>query len=123
MALPTTLDLRDCPEENLREQLFGAIEECEGGDGIDIVAARDVDPALVRYQVEHDRAMDWEDADPDAEPRELHLTVGDPLDTDQRAAIDVRDPKPQRRHESPEKVCSSGQRISNVSTGSSTIDV
>ncbi|MFB6142658.1 MAG: DUF2249 domain-containing protein, partial [Halorientalis sp.] len=93
----TELDLRDCPEGTLRERLFEAVAQSEAGDELDVVADRDVDPDLVRYQVEHDRAVDWAYADPDAEPRELRLTVGTPLDGD-RATIDVRDLKPQRRH-------------------------
>lgn len=97
--MTTELDLRDCPDGSLRERLFEKLAGGEPGDELDIVADRDIDPELVRYQVEHGRAVNWEYADPDAKPRELRLTVGGSLDTDDFAIIDVRDLKPQRRHE------------------------
>jgi uncharacterized protein (DUF2249 family) len=99
MAMTMDLDLRDCSEEHLREKLFEVLEESEISDELNIIADRDIDPDLVRYQVEHNRTVDWEYADPDAEPRKLHLTVGSSFDTDNLATIDVRDLKPQRRHE------------------------
>jgi uncharacterized protein (DUF2249 family) len=92
------IDLRNHSEEDHRRQLFDTLEETLLGDGFEIVANDDVDPHLVRYQLDHDRAVDWEYADPDAEPRELRVTVGESLD-DSPGAIDVRDLKPQRRHE------------------------
>jgi uncharacterized protein (DUF2249 family) len=94
----TDIDLRDRPDGTHRDRLFEALEAADAGDELDVVAARDVDPHLVRYQIEHDRAVDWEYADPDAEPRKLRVTVGDALDG-ALPTIDVRDLKPQRRHE------------------------
>lgn len=92
------LDLRDRSEEADRRQLFDVLDEAEQGDSFDVVADGDIDTHLVRYQIEHDRAVDWEYADPDAEPRELRVAVAEPLD-DSLGTIDVRDLKPQRRHE------------------------
>ncbi|GAB7012328.1 DUF2249 domain-containing protein [Halolamina salina] len=97
--MSTQVDLRDRPEAEHREQLFDALEASESGDSLDIVADRDIDSHLVRYQIERGRSLDWEYADPDAEPRELRLTVGDALDDAAAGTIDVRDLKPQRRHE------------------------
>jgi len=97
--MTTEIDLRDRSEEPLRERLFEVLADGDTGDELAIVAGRDIDPDLVRYQIEHDRAVDWAYVDPDAEPRELHLTVGGSLDTDALATVDVRDLTPQRRHE------------------------
>jgi uncharacterized protein (DUF2249 family) len=94
----TELDLRDHPEDEHRQILFDALSEADNGENIDVVADDDVDAHLVRYQLEHDRSVHWAYADPDAEPRELVVTTGDALDGD-LGTIDVRDLKPQRRHE------------------------
>jgi len=91
------LDLRDRAEHEHRDRLFDALDEAGPGDELDVAADRDIDPHLVRYQLDRDRALDWEYADADAEPRKLRVTVRDPLDDD-LATIDVRDLKPQRRH-------------------------
>jgi uncharacterized protein (DUF2249 family) len=97
-GMTTEIDVRDETAADSRERLFEVLEEAEVGDEFDVVADGDVDPHLVRYQIERDRALAWEYADPDAEPRELELTVGEPLDGE-LGTIDVRDLKPQRRHE------------------------
>ena len=94
----TELDLRDRPEEEYREILFAELAETAVGETIEIVSDRDVDVHLVRYQIEHDRDLEWTYADPDEEPRELRVTRGDPLEGE-LGTIDVRDLKPQRRHE------------------------
>ncbi len=78
--------------------LFDELAAVDVGESVAVVADRDVDAGLVRYQIERDRRLAWTYADPDAEPRELEVTKGEPLDGD-RGAIDVRDLKPQRRHE------------------------
>ncbi|WP_336000251.1 DUF2249 domain-containing protein [Halorientalis halophila] len=96
--MTTDVDVRDWPETERRERLFDRLERADSGDEFEIVADRDVDPHLVRYQIDCDRALDWEYADPDAEPRELRVTVGESLDGT-LGTIDVRDLKPQRRHE------------------------
>jgi uncharacterized protein (DUF2249 family) len=92
------LDLRDQPKTDHRGQLFETLDEAGSGDDLDVVADEDIDPHLVRYQIERGRALDWEYADPDAEPRELRVNVGESFQ-DSVGAIDVRDLKPQRRHE------------------------
>ncbi|WP_277542955.1 DUF2249 domain-containing protein [Haloarcula laminariae] len=92
-----TLDLRD-RSETARTPLFDVLDETEPGRGFAVVADDDIDTHLVRYQLERDRAVDWEYADPDAEPREIQVTVEGSLDGS-LATIDVRDLKPQRRHE------------------------
>jgi len=97
--MTTTLDFRGETEVDDRDRLFEALSGAETGDELEIVAEQDVDPHLVRYQIEHDRVLAWEHADPDATPRKHHVTVGESLDDDALAAIDVRDLKPQRRHE------------------------
>jgi uncharacterized protein (DUF2249 family) len=97
--MTTEIDLRDQPAEQHSEYLFDARSAADTGDEFDVVAARDVDPHLVRFQLENERGLHWEYSDPDAEPRELAVTVGDPLDDPTQGTIDVRDLKPQRRHE------------------------
>ncbi|GCF15170.1 hypothetical protein Harman_31050 [Haloarcula mannanilytica] len=97
--MPTEIQLQDRPDEEYRDQLFDVLADAEAGDTFDVVADRDIDPQLVRYQLEHDRSLEWEYAHPDAEPRELRVTVGEPLADDSLGTIDVRDLKPQRRHE------------------------
>ncbi|AQL41579.1 hypothetical protein BV210_02100 [Halorientalis sp. IM1011] len=96
--MTTEIDVRDWPESERRERLFDLLAGAEAGDEFEIVSDRDLDPQLVRYQIERDHALEWEHEDPDAEPRELRLTVGDALDGS-LGSIDVRDLKPQRRHE------------------------
>ncbi|GAB3670187.1 DUF2249 domain-containing protein [Halopiger thermotolerans] len=96
--MTTELDLRGRPDDEYRTRIFEALTDAETGDVFAIVAEEDVDPHLVRYQIERDRALEWEYDHPDAEPRELRLTVGDPLEGE-FGTIDVRDLKPQRRHE------------------------
>jgi len=94
----TELDLRDHPEDEHRRRLFDTLSETDIGETIDVVADDDLDRHLVRYQIEHDRNLEWTYADPDEEPRELTVTRRDPLNGD-LGTIDVRDLKPQRRHE------------------------
>ncbi|WP_096391331.1 DUF2249 domain-containing protein [Halopenitus persicus] len=93
------LDLRDRPTEERRRGLFDALTEADVGETVDVTAAADVDVHLVRYQIERGRNLAWTYADPDAEPRRLTVTKGDPLDDGALGAIDVRDLKPQRRHQ------------------------
>lgn len=93
------LDLRDQPAGEHREQLYTALEDADAGEDFDIIADIDLDPHLVRYQIEHDIVLNWEYADPDSEPRELQVTVGDQREDGELGSIDVRDLKPQRRHE------------------------
>jgi len=92
-----TVDLRDRPPERHRTHLFETLADAAPGDAFDVVAPDDVDAHLHRYQVEHDRALDWTYADPDAEPRELRVTVAGSLDG-ARGTLDVRDLRPARRH-------------------------
>jgi uncharacterized protein (DUF2249 family) len=94
----TELDLREHPEDEHRRTLFDTLSDTDVGETVDVVADDDLDPHLIRYQIEHDRNLEWTYADPDEEPRELTVTRGDPLDGD-LGTIDVRDLKPQRRHE------------------------
>ena len=96
--MTTEIDLRDRSTDAYRTHLFEILNEAEVGDNFEIVAEEDVDPHLVRYQLDHDRTLKWEYDDPDEEPRELSLTVGESLDGE-FGTIDVRDLKPQRRHE------------------------
>jgi len=96
--MKTELDLREHSEDEQRQTLFDTLSEAATGETVDIVADTDLDPHLVRYQIERDRNLEWTYADPDAEPRQLTVTNGDPLDGD-LGTIDVRDLKPQRRHE------------------------
>jgi uncharacterized protein (DUF2249 family) len=93
------IELREGKKETHREHLFERLNEADTGERLEIVADDDLDTHLLRYQIEHDRSLDWEYADPEAEPRELAVTVGDSLEQDALATIDVRDLKPQRRHE------------------------
>nr|WP_233562782.1 DUF2249 domain-containing protein [Haloarcula sp. Atlit-120R] len=99
MVTETELDLRALAGDRLHEHLFEALNDAAAGDKLGIVTDRDIDPELVRYQIAQERVIDWEYADPDAVPRELTLTVGGRFDDEDSATIDVRDLKPQRRHE------------------------
>lgn len=99
MVTRTEIDLRESTDDALREHLFGALNEAAAGDELGIVADRDIDPELVRYQLEAERVIEWKYADSDAVPRELTLTVGGPFDDEDSPVIDVRDLKPQRRHD------------------------
>jgi uncharacterized protein (DUF2249 family) len=97
--MATQLDLRDCPADDRATRLFDALTDAETGDSLDVVADSDVDPELVRYQLDRGRTLDWEYDHPDEEPRELSVTVGESLEDAALATIDVRDLRPQRRHE------------------------
>jgi uncharacterized protein (DUF2249 family) len=97
--MTTQIDLRGQSDETARERLFEALDGADVGDAFDVASDRDVDQHLVRYQIERDRSLAWEYADPDAEPRELRLTVNESLADGALGTIDVRDLKPQRRHE------------------------
>lgn len=94
----TERDLRETPEDEHRQLLFEALSGADTGDDIEIVSDHDLGPHLIRYQIEHNRELEWTYTDPDEEPRELTVAKGDPLDDD-LGTIDVRDLKPQRRHE------------------------
>jgi len=96
--MDTELDLRDHPEDEHRRVLFDALSAVDAGETVDVVADDDIDPHLVRYQIEHDQGLEWTYADPDEEPRELTVTRDGLLDG-ALGTIDVRDLKPQRRHE------------------------
>lgn len=93
------LNLQTISTEEQREELFETLSELEPGEEIEVVSDRDVDPHLIRYQIEECFDLDWEYADPNAEPRELRLTKRGELDNGELGGIDVRDLKPQRRHE------------------------
>jgi len=97
--METELDLREHPEDEHRQVLFDALTEANDEEDIEIVADQDVDIHLVRYQIDRDRSLKWTYADPDAEPRELRVTKNGLLDDDELGTIDVRDLKPQRRHQ------------------------
>jgi uncharacterized protein (DUF2249 family) len=96
--MATELDLREHPENEHRQILFDALSGPDAEDTVELVADRDVDPHLIRYQIEHNQELEWTYADPDQEPRQLTIVSGDPLNGD-LGTIDVRDLKPQRRHE------------------------
>lgn len=97
--MTTEIDLRGHPQDTHRRRLFDALDEAQGGDEFDVVADRDVDPDLVAYQIERSRSLQWEHAHPDAEPRTVHGRVDEAIDGSDLASIDVRDLKPQRRHQ------------------------
>jgi uncharacterized protein (DUF2249 family) len=99
LPMAETLDLRNHPDEEYRQTLFETLSETSRGEPVDIVADQDVDVSLVLYQIEEGRNLDWTYDDPDAEPRELRVTIGDSLEDGEYGTIDVRDLKPQRRHE------------------------
>jgi len=93
------IDLQEQPPDTHRRDLYDAFDEADAGDEFEVVADRDVDPDIVAYQIERARSLTWEYAHPDAEPREVDVTVGEPLDEGDLGSIDVRDLKPQRRHQ------------------------
>jgi len=93
------INLRDSQTAEVRNRLFEVLDDANRGDALRVVADRDVDPDLIRYQLDFDRTLNWEYAHPDAMPRELQVTVEGSLADDIHPSIDVRDLKPQRRHE------------------------
>jgi uncharacterized protein (DUF2249 family) len=93
------LDLREQPQDSHRRELFDALDGADVGEAFEIVADRDVDPELLAYQIDRNRSLTWDHAHPDAEPRAVQLTVGETLEDGDLGSIDVRDLKPQRRHE------------------------
>ncbi|WP_459193224.1 DUF2249 domain-containing protein [Halosimplex sp. J119] len=95
----TEIDLRERTGDDQREALFETLADAAVEEDVEIVADEDVDPHLVRYQLERDRSLEWEYAHPDEEPRELRVTKGESLADGELGTIDVRDLKPQRRHQ------------------------
>lgn len=95
----TEVDFRNRPADEYREGLFDALTDAETGDELEIVADQDIDTHLIRYQIEHGRTLDWEYEHPDEEPRRLRVVKANQLDDGDLGTIDVRDLKPQRRHE------------------------
>jgi uncharacterized protein (DUF2249 family) len=95
--MTTDIDLRDAAGTDVRSSLYDALDDAEPDDEFSIVADRDLDPDLVRYQLDREQAVAWTYDDPDEEPRELDLSIGAALDD--FPTVDVRDLKPQRRHE------------------------
>jgi uncharacterized protein (DUF2249 family) len=95
----TDVDLRERLDGEQRGEVFDMLSELGVGDGIEVVSDQDIDPHLIRYQIEEGDDLDWEYADPDAEPRELRITKRGELGEEELGSIDVRDLKPQRRHE------------------------
>jgi len=95
----TELDLREQSEDEYRPVLFNTLAETDIGEDVEVVADRDIDIHLVRYQIDRGRHLDWDYADPDDEPRKLTVIKDDRLKDDELGTIDVRDLKPQRRHQ------------------------
>jgi uncharacterized protein (DUF2249 family) len=93
------LDLRDRSAGEHRNEVFETLSELGAGEEITVVSNQDIDPHLIRYQIEERFDLKWEYADPDAEPRELRITKRGELGDEELGSIDVRDLKPQRRHE------------------------
>jgi len=92
-------DQRERLDGEQRGEVFEMLSGLDIGDEVEIVSDQDIDPHLVRYQIEEGDDLDWEYADPDAEPRELRITKRGELGDEEPATIDVRDLRPQRRHE------------------------
>ncbi|MCU4744158.1 DUF2249 domain-containing protein [Natronoglomus mannanivorans] len=97
--MTTDIDLRETAADDHRAVLFDALADTDAGETLEVVADDDVDPHLVRYQLDRERTLEWAYAHPDAEPRELQVRVSGPLEGGEFGSIDVRDLKPQRRHE------------------------
>lgn len=95
----TEVDFRDRPADEYRDRLFDVLTNAEADDELEIVADQDIDTHLIRYQIEHGRALNWEYEHPDEEPRRLRVVKAKRLDGGDLGTIDVRDLKPQRRHE------------------------
>lgn len=93
------LNLQNHSVEEYRELLFDRLSETAVGDSLHILADRGIDPQLMGYQLEHDQALEWEYEHVDKEPLELRVTINQSLEDDELGTIDVRDLKPQRRHE------------------------
>ncbi|WP_144926924.1 DUF2249 domain-containing protein [Halorubrum salsamenti] len=95
----TEIDLRDHSPREFHERIYGALDETETDAEVLVIADRDIDAHLIRYQIERDRALDWDHEDPDAEPREVRVSKREPLGDGELGTFDVRDLIPQRRHE------------------------
>ncbi|MFW6448007.1 MAG: DUF2249 domain-containing protein [Halobacteriota archaeon] len=92
------IDLRD-GDGDPAEALERALDDATAGEPFRVVADGDLDPLLLRYQLDRGRRLEWEHADPDTEPREHLVTPGEPFGEGEGPAIDVRDLIPQRRHQ------------------------
>lgn len=56
--MTTAIDLRGESDAQHGELLFEALDAAETGEVLDVVAGRDVDPDLARYQIEQDCALE-----------------------------------------------------------------
>lgn len=93
------LDLTEQANETARDHLFETLTEALPGDEIVVMADTDLDPHLIRFQLDTGHRLEWAYAHPDAEPRQLTVTVGEPFESTAVPEIDVRDLKPHRRHD------------------------
>lgn len=97
--MTTEIDLRDHPDRDPRDRIYGALDEAETDEELHVTADREIDAHLLRYQIDRDRALDWEHEDPDAEPRGIRIAKREALGDQASGTFDVRDLIPQRRHE------------------------
>lgn len=84
--------------EAARESLFHSLDVADPGTELTVIAEDDLDPALVQYQLDRQRVLTWSYHTPDEKPRELSVTVGNTLESNEHPSFDVRDRVPQRRH-------------------------
>ncbi|WP_200531218.1 DUF2249 domain-containing protein [Halorubrum sp. LN27] len=97
--MATEVDLRDRSDRDRRDRIYGALDGAEPGEELHVTADRGIDPWLIRYQIDRERALDWEHEGADAEPREVRIAKGEALDDGASGTFDARDLVPQRRHE------------------------
>jgi len=95
--MTTEIDLRDRPDDEYRDRLRDALDEAEPGEELLIVADRDVDVDLIRYQIDRGRDVAWDHEGDDA-TREVRVVDRGDLDDAAAGTADVRDLPPQRRH-------------------------
>ncbi|WP_176393192.1 DUF2249 domain-containing protein [Natronolimnobius baerhuensis] len=58
--MTTNIDLRDHPTDEYHTHLSEPFTAADPGDQFEITTERDIDPSLIRSQLEHDRALEWE---------------------------------------------------------------
>jgi len=93
------IDLRNGSPREFRDRIYDALDETDTDTEVLVVADRDIDAHLIRYQIERDRALDWDHEGPDAKPREVRVSKRGPIGDGELGTFDVRDLMPQRRHE------------------------
>jgi uncharacterized protein (DUF2249 family) len=97
--MTTEIDSRDLADADaVRDRLFEALEATDAGEEIEVLADRNVEADLLRYQIAHDVELErsYETTGPDV--WELTVTNRGATADGERPAFDARHLPPQQRH-------------------------